>query len=378
MSYLSVKNFIENCPEPETYNFEREYENGGYWEMQTYERYFAYKASAEKESEYEGSKYVYAKNFVKDSEKFKDIPDCDGTKPKENGVEQKSLSYLAREIYRTLWDWRDIPEEERENLEYKIKEEERYGNTSVDEFGPMGPETMNSVQTVMNETIKEIIGKEENKDLLFCKKYKNVSIAYMLELYGNPECHDKFVRELEKEPALKAYIEAYHMLGNFTLVPEYFNPYRNEKVKDYWDRSLTMLKEKKPEEIWEYKTRKIKWKKEYFVRYVNYFFMWDYTDAEGNPVEISRGDRTDFLKETVKRIKRRGCFMVLMLKLYQQMGAESYHKMRDALFLRDDKIYCDYEEVFDRIENYFGENMPEVYEYLLEETKEKIQRISFD
>lgn len=93
--------------------------------------------------------------------------------------------------------------------------------------------------------------------------------------------------------------------------------------------------------------------------------------------EISQNvkkDRNDFLRKTVKLIERRSCFMVFMLKLHQQMGADSYGEMRDELFVRVDKIYRSYEEVFCRLEGYFEKNaMQKECGDLLNAAKERIQ-----
>lgn len=214
MPYNHVEEFIKKCPEPELYNFELEYESEDgqrmqeYRQMRTFQRYFAYKASGMGKS-IKGSVYAKAVEFVEKNQKFQDIPDWDGS---GSGVEQRYLSYLVREIYRTLWSWRDIPEEERGNMAHKVKK--GYGDTSVAEFGLMGPDTMNSVQTVLNDAVGDLIRKKENEDLLN-KKEGYVSIAYMLELCGSPECADKFIRELEAEQDLKAYVEVYHMIVSY-------------------------------------------------------------------------------------------------------------------------------------------------------------------
>lgn len=360
MSYRNVENLLRDCPEPEMYNFEREYENKEYWKLDTFERYFAYKASGENVSKYKGSAYTEAKKFVENNKKFKDVPDGDGC-----GTEQEE-NRLVREIYRILWGW--------------ISETGgSCGKTAVGEFGLMGPDSMNSVQTVLNAIVEEIVEKVENRDLKECK-HGYYSISYMLELAGNPKCREKFSSELKAEKGLEAYIEAYHTIGNFTLVPEYFNQYRGytkaKELGDYWDRSLGKLRMKKPEEIWKVYIGKaiyeVNWDSRYFNRYINDFFLWDYMDDEGNPVRISGGDTHEFLRKAVELIKRRGRFIVFMLRLHQQLGAKRYNQMRDALFLQDDEIYRGYEDVFCKIEDYLNGSMSDECGALLKKVREEL------
>uniref|UniRef100_UPI00405710DC hypothetical protein n=1 Tax=Acetatifactor sp. TaxID=1872090 RepID=UPI00405710DC len=325
MSYTNVKDFIEKCKEPENYNFEFECDIEEYIGFPSFDRYFTYKANnrERRKSIYDaGRKFAIS---IQDNEKYKQLVDCDG-------------AVLAREIYSTLWGWCGIP-----------SNKERYGMVSVDEFGLMGPDTMNSAQFLMNDVIESFLLKDENKDMLELKK-GNCSINYMLELYSNNSCKEKFLNNLGEIRWLKEYINLYHTIGNFVLVPAYLNPFRARKVEDYWERSLALLQNKN--EQWMCKQRngehhEIFWDKSNYNLYINFFFLWDYVDENGNPLFLSdwtTSDQLNYMERIIRMIKRRSLFMVMLLKLQAKIGINRYNEMKQAIF-ENDEIYSGYDEV---------------------------------
>jgi hypothetical protein len=197
-----------------------------------------------------------------------------------------------------------------------------------------------------------------------------------------------------------------HTLGNFVLVPYGFNRGRYSKTQDYWDLSLDILKKDG------YTTSKGKvFKTDNFSRYINTFFLWDYVYCENGQYEIkslfsdkfqnqeldkeqikninerfSKGkdekfencepkndeEITNFLKNVNWAIKRRGIFMVAMLRIasmtdVSQVKIEGLEKwenwdvsiwykliMKEVLYQADKKadkveIMADYNVVFEKI-----------------------------
>lgn len=354
MSYKNIENFAINCKLAEKYNFEEESDISVYLKSSTFERYFIYKAVANpncKNSVYESGKAFAVK--YQDSEVYKTLADCDGTGSK---IPQKYLCVLAREVYRTLWGWKDIPAIERRNMDYNLNEKERFGKCKLQELGMMGPDTMNSAQTLVNDIIRDIVSKEENADLSKVRK-GNFSLNYILELFANKTYNIKMIDELEKVDKLKEYLDEYHKIGNFVLVPAYFNPYRATIVNDYWYSSLALLKEKNEE--WFFRNEKITWNKDNYNLYINFFFLWDYLDEKGKVIDytgILKTDRSKYLEEMINKIKRRSNFMVMLLKLYNFMGLEAYEQMRNNIFIKAEEIYPGYDKVVKSIKEYISDN----------------------
>lgn len=132
------------------------------------------------------------------------------------------------------------------------------------------------------------------------------------------------------------------------LFPAYFNPYRaGGKTKDYWDKSLKLLRQK--EESWTYKNHEIEWDEKNFIRYVNLFFLWDYLDQDGEILEIYESDNLLSYFEKVPRfIYRRGIFICAMLKV-NELSTEYYAEMQNKIFNSCEAI-GGYREVFEKIE----------------------------
>lgn len=327
-------NEFVNLSSPELYNFEYENEKIVSAGLDSYSRYFAYRANTKnaRDSKYENGR-KYAENVHK---KYGSMCDCDGTIDRN----VQDVCMLARYIYRTLWGWSDV---ENDKLE-------RYGKTSNEKFGMMGPETMNSAQTTVNKIIEAEYDKCKDPQIISIKN-GNISANFMLELYSNRYSSGFLIQWLNNVKNLSEFLNLYHTIGNFILVPAYFNPYRANVVGDYWDKSLELLRQK--EKVWIYRNNEIQWNKEEFSRYINTFFLWDYVDKNYNPKTISNMniDVEKFLNKTCQAIRRRGRFMVTMLKVIE-LNPCYYEELVKGIFDKD----CVYDGYIDVIEAIKGES----------------------
>ncbi|WP_392486557.1 hypothetical protein ACER0A_005360 [Haloimpatiens sp. FM7315] len=340
MSYNNVENFLKNCSKPQNYNFEFECDNGEYINLPSINRYFTYKATAPAMID---SAYITGKKFAEDiqnSGKYNQLGDCDGSGNTGN------IS-LIHDVYFKLWGWK--------------KDSSTFENNQDSGFRcQFGGDTMNSVQYILNDVVKEIINRQENKNL-FDKKIGHFSINYLLGLYGDLECRKQLIKALNSVEYLSQYFNGYHTIGNFVLVPSYFNRWRgiNGKVQDYWDFSLKHLKEEGWKDDFNNKGNNIK---DYY-RYINYFFLWGYVDDQGNCIELlkrnndSIKNKEHFLEKVVKLIKNRSCFMIAMLRLQQKLGIKAYVKLREKVFLKDDGVYKNFDEVFEVLKELLGEDI---------------------
>jgi hypothetical protein len=269
---------------------------------------------------------------------------------------------LSRELYRKLWGWEDFAKDyEKDNLG-------RYGFVTFDKFGrlELGPDTMNSAQTTLNRVVEicEICEDEKIKE----QKKGKISIKFMLELFSKEDSQKALIGCLDSVGELKKFLNLYHTLGNFVLVPAYFNGYRASQVNDYWDKSLTLLKTKN--EVWMSRENKeILWNKNLYTKYVNYFFLWDYNE-EYSPKIVSniqcKDDLENFLETTCRNILRRGNFMVAMLKI-QKINPEYYSQLIKNIF-NTENLYQNYEEVMEAIKTqscYSNENVKNIIDALV-------------
>lgn len=379
-AYYSIKEYLEECKEPETYNFEfvcNDVTRKNLSQLSVYERYFIYKIT---NPDMKDSAYKTGANYAKqiqESGEYSGIADCDGSGA---DVKQKDTCYLAREVYRTLWNWEDVSEKNRADLEYRLQSHERYGKSCLSPKLLMGPDTMNSVQAIMDDIVKEIVAKEENKDLK--EKLKGrVSIRYMIELYSTPECRKRLLEELGTVEWLERYIERYHTIGNFILVPAHFNVFRARMAREDWYESQAYLKMNAM--IQNYKKHGIQWYDSLYQKYVNTFFLWDYVNLDGDAMEEINGNEnsnkySEYLLKRIYCIERRSYFMVAMLKLHQMLGEEGYQKLREDVFGECKKIYSGYEEVFKAIRDTLSDKITSNVNQLLSETKKKIGAIKLE
>lgn len=356
MSYKKVEALLKNSND-EIVNYNFELENGLEWylELGTYARYFAYKAS---DSSMLNTVYENGKKFAEqilDKECVNMIVDCDGSSG-INGTE------LIHDICNKLWGWK---------VEKNTKFSRLLGNVFTVDFGP---DTFNSAQNIVNKVIENIVA--NNSEFLTVKKGR-FSNRYSLELYANPTLNQSFKNELHLNIFLEKYLEIYHSIGNFGLVPARFNAWRGlsgqfdgVKIDDYFDLSLSYLK-------------KYGWSNAFnvngsnptdYYRYINYFFLWDYVDNNGYPIDLQRNSLQYYCKNITKIIKRRSYFMVALLRLNEVLGIEKYSELRNKIFNYDNLIYNGYDEVIVKIQNYLDESNDSLHE-ILEQLKTDISNV---
>lgn len=354
--YINIENLLNRCNEPRKYNFEAESDEPDISDMSGFEKFCIYQASkpAAKKSAYDSgrkfaeevqSRYPTYKNF-----------DCDGSGA---DIKQGKLCMLSRNIYRALWGWKDIEKTEFDNKEYKIKKNERYGKCGI-ELGYVGPDTMNSANTLLNIIVSDIVTKNSNMKKILRGR---CSIRYTLELFKNKQISDLFIENINSVSNLEDYLDEYHKIGNFVLVPAYFNNYRAAKVKDFWIESLVCLKEKQKGDKWIYKNSNILWDADNFILYINYFFLWDYLDGNGNFIDytsLRENDVSEYMKRIVNHIKKRSAFMALMLEVYHKLGEDEYEKLRREIFENRKEIYKNYDEVIKLLSEYLAKNPDEL------------------
>lgn len=400
LPYREIKNLLEGEKRPWEYSFELEAEGieGKESEIEEYrkkeaiERYFIYKSTDKKlmSSCYDKCKEIVRKNI----DKYGAIPDCDGS-----GGDCK----IAIDLYEKLWDRKEGACKEKTFLRLN---NQLFGTTLF------GGDTMNSMQTTLDELLKSIT-KENAK---YNKEKKgNFSIRYCLQIY---DLYDDFIANLESNEELKKFASAYHTLGNFVLVPAYFNKERGGFTPpfDFWDSSLAWLKnsgfiamktkiqsEKNPIIHTCYRDYKAKgvikirdvicadeynnnqkaseffeFDRNDFIKYINYFFLWDYvkcfehkngtkeyiinplfpshekiekstiTDAAYWTDLQSEDDAIKFMEKATNFITRRGIFMTAMLRLQAEIDEAKYSELRKAVFAVND-CYENYDGVFKKI-----------------------------
>jgi hypothetical protein len=270
---------------------------------------------------------------------------------------------LSTAIYEILWNY----EKNVEALKWEWTDKER------STFYSFGPDTMNSFTTTKKQ------------------------------------CCDKAGKIIED--GLEEFAGRTHTIGNFVLVPYGFNRGRYLETKDYWDLSLYILKKDG------YTTRKGKrFKSDNFSKYINTFFLWDYVYCDDSQCKegeykvkslfgneqsniakedslIGRLDEEpeervpknkeieNFLKNVNWAIKRRGIFMVAMLRIAmldvsptsEKWNVSSWYKliMKDVLY--QDTVMEGYGKVFENIRTCLKDyNVPEDIETILSEAEAKI------
>lgn len=311
MKLDKIENLIDQS-KPHKYNFEFECGMDDYSNLPPIERWITYIATFAKPKE--GYFPEETINFASEAEKkYRALSDCDGSGNKEN-------DNLIHEIYNVLFAWKNEGGNFRE----------------VDAFQcEFGGETMNSLFfPLIDHAGVEI--KQIPKEPAMTRFSRN----HLMDYFVQKETHDKFLAVLQNTYGLIDYINSYHTIGNFTLVPSNFNAYRGGKFHDYWDESLKYLKKNGFD--------KAEFKEEDFTKYVNYFFLWDYIGKNGEPKNLNpeSGNRY-FLRQTTKYIYRRGVFMVAMLNLHNLLGEEDYTELRKKVFCESDRVYSGYSDVID-------------------------------
>lgn len=340
--------------------------------------------------------------------KYKSLPkfcdyDCDGTIRKDY-LRQGFYSWFAREIYRTLWNWKDLCEVKSEDL--RLATIRQFGDSCYEDGVRMGPDTMNSFWITFSAYLILNHG-----DLYKWNNFKN-TVQFRDGENGRQRDRADRIRELiEKDKnhigsrAVVEFAGLVHTLGNMSLVPARYNGYRgtNPCLKDYFDLSLDNLRHD-----WDgshFLGKDEKARENSFIHYINTFFLWDYVDGHYETVPLCGSHKKQFeiqreskklypktalpVKEEIDdlcgsinfRIRRRSLFMIAMLRIVYGIDPDGedvdlryaysgryrgkwedwnvsgiYKKIMEEVFLADGgskngrgKLYSGYAEVADRI-----------------------------
>lgn len=297
--------------------------------------------------------------------KYKGLPkfcdfDCDGT-IKKDYLKQGYYSWFPREIYRTLWNWRDLCRINKND--FKFSTIRQFANSCYDDHMQMGPDTMNSFWITFSaylvENYSDTYRWNNFKNTVFFKEGENGKqrnradrIQALIEEDGNYICSEK----------IKEFAKWTHTVGNLVLVPAGYNGYRGTQpyMKDYFDLSLDNLVHR-----WDgnhFLGEDEKTVKQSFMRYINTFFLWDYVDENYQPVPMCESHRKqmEIQYETKKPeargvlpgkeeiddlcgcindgIRRRGLFVIAMLRI--AMGVDLGGKDAETIYTYSGK-YCD-------------------------------------
>lgn len=290
-----------------------------------------------------------------------------------------------RAIYNILWGRNEITNSKAildENGYTYFRTAKAMGGRNI----LMGGDIANSVQTTLNKEL-------------------NITSKMAREKYNNTNEIEELLNTIKKSEIADLF-ECYHYIGNFVLVPAYFNGWRgtNSAVEDYFDKSLKELKEngwetvkqlilknrsKGEKRIFVLENAKRMYKdfsSEDFTTYINCMFMWEYVSVkngeycinslregdwlQGQYVELGENVSNDLSAEKIKTfcanvktaISRRGIFMALMLKIaldypggnYKKKEWENwqvsdiYKQLVDNIFLSG-KVYSGLGEIFKAI-----------------------------
>lgn len=323
--FTDLKDFIR-AEKPWEFNFDLLTKNEKFKNIRNaFERYISYKATAMDP----GKRYVYPHvgNFVSDRSK-----DCQGVYDPD-GWNFEDHYHLIWEIYGILWGWHS-----QENFNGSA-----YGKIAGVEGCRFGADSMNSIQNTLRRVIDDMpVEKRANP-----KGFTN-SKAYFIECYLG-ENNEEFRKAIDT-PLINEYINSFHTLGNFVLVPAGFNGFRgtNNTIGDFWNRSLRYLKEEG------YKDKRFadeygEFKPEAFNRYINRFFLWDHVAKNANGYCVKSANienMSEFFETTVKKIKLRGMFMTAMLMI---AARGKYHTLQEKIF-NSDECYDGFCDIIEQIE----------------------------
>ena len=172
MAYNNVENLLKECTNPEIYNFEYECDYEEYKALSPLERFLLYKSTGEGQKisnsyvhEQEDVKYYYrAALFSLDNYwRYPNLVDCDGW---------DGECSLAIDLYRTLWNWKAY------GAKHWVSQ-----LGELEGLGSFGGDTLNSVQTTLNQYLEFML--EDNEEYRQHMEGKNprASIMFYLQLY---------------------------------------------------------------------------------------------------------------------------------------------------------------------------------------------------
>lgn len=274
--------------------------------------------------------------------KYKGLPkfcdfDCDGT-IRKNYLKQGYYSWFPREIYRTLWNWKDLCRFK--DVEFKYATIRQFACSCYDRDMKMGPDTMNSFWITFsaylianyNDTYKW----NNFKNTVFFKEGENGKQRDRAD--GIKELIEADENYIHSEK-IKEFAEWTHTVGNIVLVPAGFNGYRGTQpcIKDYLDLSLDNLLH-----VWDgpfFLGEDCEIRRQNYIKYINTFFLWDYVDEDYEPVPLCESHKKqietqrktgrleakgvlpekeeidDLCSNINSRIRRRGLFVIALLRI---------------------------------------------------------------
>lgn len=268
--------------------------------------------------------------------------DCDGTIPHAYG-KQGYYSWFTREIYRVLWNWQDLCETDEE--EFKNIPVKRYAKSCFEDM-EMGPDTMNSFWITFCTYLVSFF-----EDTYKWNNFKNTFLFKAGENDGQRKRAIRLKSDIESRTEtrisneeINMFAQLTHTIGNMVLVPAGYNGYRGTKqyLKDYFDLSLDNLLYSRDKNHYldgENEERQQR-------KYVNTFFLWDYVDKnyevrplcnshekkiqkktlDGTHVLPEKEEIDDLCNNINNRIKRRGFYMLAMLKIASGMNYDGESK----------------------------------------------------
>lgn len=308
--------------------------------------------------------------------KFCDF-DCDGTVRKDY-LKQGYYSWFPREIYRTLWNWKDLCRVK--NVEFKRATIRQFAGSCYMRDIQMGPDTMNSFWITFSAYLIF-----DHGDTYRWNNFKNT--VFFIEgengkqrdradrIKGLIETDEHYVRS-EK---IKEFAKYTHTVGNLILVPAGYNGYRGTQpcIKDYFDLSLDNLAHG-----WggnHYLGKDSESVEHNFRKYINAFFLWDYVDRNYEVIPLCKShkeqmetqrrtgrleaqgvlparEEIDVLCENINvRIERRSYFIIAMLRIALSIDADG--KDVTSGYIYDGK-YC---------EEWADWKVSEIYKKIMEE-----------
>lgn len=275
--------------------------------------------------------------------KFCDF-DCDGTVRKDY-LKQGYYSWFPREIYRTLWNWRDLCRVA--DVEFKYMTIRQFAESCYAHDMQMGPDTMNSFWITFSAYLIADHGDTYRwnnfKNTVFFKEGENGKQRDRADRIKKLIAEDEnYVRSKK----IKEFAQYTHTVGNLVLVPAGYNGYRGTQpcIKDYFDLSLDNLAHG-----WggnHYLGEGGESAKRNFRKYINTFFLWDYVDENYEVITLCESherqmetqrktgrleaqgvlpgeEEIDDLCDNINvRIERRSHFMIAMLRIAMGVDAD--------------------------------------------------------